>query len=99
MDLKKQVEAIQGTGNVAAANSRNDEVVIGGLRGKSKAGAIIMCQKIIADVAGHRKILEDRVGNAPDVVVIKFDSMETARQFILDHKSVKHSDGLWCNAS
>ena len=74
-------------------------MVIGGFRGKSKAGAMIMCQKILAHVAGHPEILENRVGNAPDVIVIRFDSMETARQFVVDQKGAKHFDGFWCNIS
>ena len=98
-DLTSRVEASQSTGSMTAGNSRNDEAVIGGFRGKSKAGAILICQKIIAHVAGNPKILEDRVGNALDVIVIELSRMEAARQFVTDQKNAKHFDGFWCNIS
>ena len=98
-ELRSQVKASRGTGSMPAGTSRNDEAVIGGFRGKSKAGAILICQKIIAHVAGNPKILVDRVGNAPDVIVIQFSSMGATRQFVTDQKNAKHFDGFWCNIS
>ena len=88
----------RGGGGVVGA-SRTDEIVIGGFRGKSKAGALIICKKIIAAVPGSPTILEDRIGNAPDVVPIKFASMEAARKFVESQKGVKPFEGYWCNMS
>ena len=79
--------------------SRNDKAIIVGFGGKSKAGAILICKKIIEHVASNPLILENRIGNAPDVIVIKFDSVEAARQFVADYKDKKHFVSFWCNIS
>ena len=79
--------------------SRTDEVVIGGFRGKSKIGAITVCKRLLAGIEGSPKILEDHIGNAPDVVPIKFDTVESARKYIENNKNAKHFEGFWCNMS
>ena len=103
-ELKSQMEVLQrngggnGGGGVFGA-SRTDEIVIGGFQGKSKAGVIIMCKKLLSSIPGGPTILEDRIGNAPDVVPVKFDTIEAARNFVESQKGVKHFEGLWCNMS
>ena len=87
-----------GGGGVVGA-SRTDEIVIVGFRGNSKAGALIMCKKIIARVLGSPTILEDRMGNAPDAVPVQFSIVEAARQFVENQKAAKHFGGFWCNMS
>ena len=86
-----------GGGGSAAGASRTDEIVIGGFRGKSKAGAIILCKRILVGAEGSPSILEDVIGNAPDVVPIKFDSSESARKFVENNKLTKPFEGFWCN--
>ena len=58
-----------------------------------------MCNRIIGGIVGSPTVLEDRMGNAPDVVPIKFGSVEAARQFVENNKGVKHFEGVWCNMS
>lgn len=48
---------------------------------------------------GSPYIVEDRVGGCPEVVPIKFDSPQCARDFVEKHKNSKYFEGFWCNMS
>ena len=100
-ELSKQMGLLQqGGGNTSIAGAaRTDEIVIGGFRGKLKIGDITVCKRFLAGIEGSPKVLEDHIGNAPDVVPIKFDTVESARQYIENNKNAKHFEGFWCNTS
>ena len=58
-----------------------------------------MVKRLIAEAPGSPTIVEDRIGNAPDVVPIKFSTVEAARQFVDNNKAIKHFEDFWCNMS
>ena len=91
-ELRSQMGLLQRGGNSGGmgGESSTDDIVIGGFRGKTKAGAIIMVKRLIAEAPGSPTIVEDRIGNAPDVVPIKFSTVEAARQFVDNNKAIKH---------
>ena len=98
-----QLESSQHSTSSSSDQSRRDEVRIGDFNMKSKDGASLMVKKILKEISGNSYIIEDRVGNVPTVIPVKFESCEAAQKFIKDFKFKKdfdgHFDGFWCNFS
>ena len=83
---------------------RNTEIVIDDFEHKSKAGAIVMVQKILEGIDGNPQIVSDRTSNVPKVVPVTFVDHGSAKRFLDAHgKSCGDFHGqfksFWCNWS
>ena len=71
---------------------------------KSKIGAIELVEKILKGVVGKPKIVQEKVGAAPQVILVQFDDIISARLFITTHGRDRkefpgYFDGFWYNFS
>ena len=69
----------------------------------SREGAISICLQILFNTHGNPKIIDEKVGQVPSVVPIRFDSSASAMKFIREHQSRTdfdgYFDGFWTNVS
>ena len=70
---KLENEDVAGTSATRKNDERMNEIVLGGFGGKSRDGAIAVAQTILNDIAGA-EIIYDRIGQAPEIVPVKFQS-------------------------
>lgn len=82
---------------VVSTISLGDEIVIGGVRGKSNAGAILLCEEALSGAEGSPEIVRDRLANAPQVVVVTFSSARHAQDYITANSKKNIFLGFWCN--
>ena len=97
--LEEIMKTLQSSPPQASTKTESAEIVIGVFQGKSKQGAIAICEGIIRNQNGFPSIASDKVSNASEVVPIKFESIDAAKSFLLSHKDEKPFDEFWCNFS
>ena len=107
MDMQAEIKEIReqllktpaGGSSQGLQHERRDEIVIGGFHNKSKQYAITACQGILRNVPGNPRVLNEKVGNVPRVVPVKFDTASSAMEWVERNKAATHFPGFWCNIS
>ena len=102
--MEERLIRLEGKRSFFVANS--NEIVIGGFRPKdsfvdqpSRIKVLEMINTCIKDAPGSPKILEERMGQAPTVVVVSFENDKFAEDFVIKIKGNAHKfyPGVWCN--
>ena len=83
----RQLEATKM--NPSAMSEQTSEIVIGGFDGKSREGAIQMCQELLNGALGGPTIVHEKMSNTPKIVTINFDSAQHARAWVEANKNNK----------